>query len=136
MPWNRLKIKIYDYNHYCCSPKKKVYEAEPFGVLWSQIHRYTYWKWIFTTEGVPKMDWFKSYTSIILYTHTHNMKYTLNKGMYVFGQDAYKRLHLIKENFFGMAAIIIEKAPKSLHLIKENFFGRATKLIEFIYFNF
>ena len=51
------------------------------------------------------MDWFKSYTSIILYTHTHNMKYTLNKGMYVFRQEAphHKRKHI-----FGMVAIIIE----------------------------
>ena len=96
MPWHRLKMEIYDFNHYCCSPKKKVYET--FGVLWSQIHRYTYSKWIFTIEGVPKNGLIS--VIYILYTHTHNIKYTLHKGMYVFGQDAYKRLHLIKENIF------------------------------------
>ena len=43
---------------------------------------------------------------------------------------------LQKKTFFGMAAIIIEKAPKSLHLIKENFFGTAVIIIEVINLHF
>ena len=71
------------------------------------------------------MDWFKSYTSIILYTHTHNMKYTLNKDMYVFGQDAYKRLHLIKENIFWDGSYNHWKGSKKSPPHKGKLFGES-----------
>ena len=57
MPWNGLKIEIYDFHQYSCSPEKVFpYELEPLGSLLSPIHGHTYSKWILTIQGVLKME--------------------------------------------------------------------------------
>ena len=54
--WNGLKIEIYDFHQYSCSPEKVFHcELEPFGNLLSPIHGHTYSKCIFTIQGVLKM---------------------------------------------------------------------------------
>ena len=54
--WNGLKIEIYDFHQYSCSPEKVFhFELEPFGSLLSPIHGHTYLKCIFTIQGVLKM---------------------------------------------------------------------------------
>ena len=56
MPWNGLKIEIYDFHQYICSPEKVFpYELEPLGSLLSPIFGHTYSKWNFTIQGVLKM---------------------------------------------------------------------------------
>ena len=56
MPWNGLKIEIYDFHQYSCSPEKVFpYELEPLGSLLSPIFGHTYSKWNFTIQGVLKM---------------------------------------------------------------------------------
>ena len=54
--WNGLKIEIYDFHQYSCSPEKVFhFGLEPFGSLLSEIHGHTYSKCIFTIQGVLKI---------------------------------------------------------------------------------
>ena len=56
MPWNGLKIEIYDSHQYSCSPEKVFpYELEPLGSLLSPIFGHTYSKWNVTIQCVLKM---------------------------------------------------------------------------------
>ena len=54
MPWNWLKIEIYDFHQYSWSPEKVFPDGfEPLG---GPIQRYNYLKGIFTIQGVLKME--------------------------------------------------------------------------------
>ena len=68
--WNGLKIEIYDFHQYSCSPEKVFHcELEPFGNLLSPIHGHTYSKCIFTIQGVLKMKnamiWAKNWDKLL-----------------------------------------------------------------------
>ena len=56
VPYNGLKIDIYEFNQFSCSPKKVfLYEVETFWSLLSKyIYIYTYFMCIFTVQGVLK----------------------------------------------------------------------------------
>ena len=77
MPWHRLKMEIYDFNHYCCSPKKKSLWGWDFWcplVPNTQIYLF---KVNFYHRGCPKKWTDLSHIHQLYYTHIPTIWNTL-----------------------------------------------------------
>ena len=65
IPYNGLKIEIYEFNQFSCSPEKVFpYELELLWSILSPIHVHIYSKCILTIQGVPKKKYAKKWASV------------------------------------------------------------------------